>query len=73
MSILFLVLFCKGLTRNPENKNTPPEFCPISADWGDLQIPNLAGLSLIKNYLMLKNNMLTAFTVPKFFGKNIRG
>ena len=30
------------------------EFCPISGDWGELRIPNLARTSLIKYYWMLQ-------------------
>ena len=41
----------------------PSEFFPISGDWGRLGIPNLARMSLIKCYWMLKNNGVTAFTI----------
>ena len=34
---------------------TPSEFCPVSKDKGDLGIPNLARMSLMKCYRMLKN------------------
>ena len=40
---------------------TPPsEFCPISGDWGELGLPNLARTPLIKCYLMLQNARVTA-------------
>ena len=49
MSISLLVLelwvfFYKGLTRNLEIP--PSEFCPISGDWCELGIPNLARMFL---------------------------
>ena len=40
----------------------PSEFCPISGDWGELWIPNLAWMSLIECYWMLQNSRVTAFT-----------
>ena len=39
------------------------ESCPIPGDWGKLGTSNLARLSLMKIYLMLKNAMFTVFTV----------
>ena len=41
----------------------PSEFCPISGDWGELWIPNLAWMSLIECYWMQQNSRITAFTV----------
>ena len=41
---------------------SPSELCPISGDWGKLQIPNLIQMSLIKCYWMLQNASVTAFT-----------
>ena len=35
------------------------QFCPISEDWGELGIPNLAWTSLIKCYQMLQNVRVT--------------
>ena len=32
------IFFCKGLTRNPDIRNTPSGFCPISGDWDKLGI-----------------------------------
>ena len=34
---------------------SPSEFCPISRDWGELLIPNLARMFLVKCYWMLQN------------------
>ena len=39
------------------------EFYPISGDWDELWIPNLARMSLIECYWMLQNSRATAFTV----------
>ena len=48
----------------------PSEFCPISGDWGELWIPNLAQMSLIKCYWMLQNARVTAFTVSELLKEN---
>ena len=40
----------------------PSETSPISGDWGELWIPNLARMSVIKCYWMLQNSRFTAFT-----------
>ena len=46
----------------------PSEFCPISGEWGELEIPNLAlTKSLTKCYWILQNGKDTAFTVFLFF------
>ena len=69
MSISSLVLeltlfFYKGLTRNLEIHLSG--LCPISGDWCELGIPDLAQISLIKYYWMLQNARVTAFTISKF-------
>ena len=64
------ISFYKGLTRNPEIGNTPSEFCPISGDWGKLEIPNLAQTPLIKCYWMLQNTRVTAFTISELLREN---
>ena len=43
-----LLFFYKWLATNPGNGNTPVWVRPISGDWGELGIPNLAQISLIK-------------------------
>ena len=48
----------------------PSEFCPISGDWGELWIPNLARMSLIECYWMLQNSRVTAFTVLELLREN---
>ena len=52
------IFFYKGLTKNPEI--APYEFCPIPTDWGELRIPNLTRMFLIKSHQMLKNARVIA-------------
>ena len=47
-----------------------PEFCPISGDSGELGIPNLAEMSLIKFYWMLQNARVTASIVFELLREN---
>ena len=65
------VSFYKELTRNPEI--TPSEFCPVSGDWSELGILNLARTSLMKSYWMLQNARVTAFTISRFLRENRLG
>ena len=51
----------------------PSEFFPISGDWGELWIPNLARISLIECYWMLQNSSVTAFTVFESLRENQLG
>ena len=48
----------------------PSEFCPISGDWGELWIPNLARMSLIECYWMLQNSRVTTFTIFELLREN---
>ena len=57
------IYFYKRLTRNTENRNSLSEFYPISGDKGELGIPNLARMSLVKCYEFLQNVRATAFAV----------
>ena len=45
-------------------------FYPISGDWVESGILNLAGMFLMKSYLMLENNRFTAFKVNVKFKVN---
>ena len=56
------IFFYKILTENPESEIPSSEFCPISGDWGELEIPNLARMSLIKCYWMMENVRVTVPT-----------
>ena len=67
------IFFYKGLTRNPELDISPPVFCPISGDCGKLGIPNLARMSLMKYYLMLKNARVTAVIFSELLNENQQG
>ena len=49
------------------------EFYPISGDWDQLWIPNLARMSLIECYWMLQNSRVTAFTVFELLRENQLG
>ena len=51
----------KGLTKIWKSEIPLSEFCPISRDCGELGIPNLAQMSLIKSYSILQNPRVTAF------------
>ena len=74
ISSLVLELWQFPFTRDwPEIKKLeihPPEFCPISVDWGKLRIPNLAQAFLIKCYWMLQNAKVTAFMVSELLKEN---
>ena len=68
MSISSLVLelwqfsFIRDWPEIRKSEIPPSEFCPISGDWGELGIPNLARMSLIKCYWMMENVRVTVPT-----------
>ena len=51
----------------------PSEFCPISGDWGELWILNLARIYVIECYWMLQNFRFTASTVFELLRENQLG
>ena len=51
-------------------KIPPSEFCPISGDWGMLEIPNLVGMFLMKCYWMLQNVRVTSFSISELLREN---
>ena len=51
----------------------PSEICPMSGDWGELGIPNLARTSLTKCYWMLQNSRVTTLSVSELLRKNQQG
>ena len=65
--------FYKGLARYPEIGNTLSKFFPISGDYGELGIPNLPLLFVIKCYGMLQNTRVTAFTISELLRENQLG
>ena len=79
MSISSLVLelwqfsFIRDWPEIRKSEIPPSEFCPISGDWGELWIPNLARMSLIECYWMLQNSRVTAFTVSELLRENQLG
>ena len=77
ISSLVLELWQFSFIRNwPEIRKSeipPSEYCPISGDWGELWIPNLARMSLLECYWMLQNSRVTAFTVFALFRENQLG
>ena len=48
----------------------PFEFCPLSGDYGKLEILNLVQTPLIKSHWMLQNARVTAFIVSEVFWNN---
>ena len=69
-SEIMAIFFFKGLTRNPEIGNTPFGVCPISRAWGELCLLNLARMSLIEVYWMMRNSRVTAFIVFELLREN---
>ena len=49
---------------------SPSKFDPIYGDWGELEIPNLARLSLMKCYWIQQDARVTAFTVSELLREN---
>ena len=56
-----------------KSKILTSEFCPISGDWDQLWIPNLARMSLIECYWMLQNSRVTVFSVFELLRENQLG
>ena len=60
--------------RNIQNSEIPPsKFCPISGDWSELAIPNLAQMSLMKCYWILQNARVQHLTFWVIKRKTNRG
>ena len=47
---IMAIFFYKGWPEIWKSEIPPSKFCPISGDWGELWIPNLAWMSLIECY-----------------------
>ena len=56
-----------------KSKIPTSELCPISGDWENLGIPNLARMALIKYYWMLQNNRGTVFIVFELLRETQQG
>ena len=78
MSILSLVLelwqfsFIRDWPEIRKSEIPPSEFCPISRDLSEFEIPNLVRTYVIKCYWMLQNARVTAFTVSESLAQNQR-
>ena len=53
-----------------KSKKPLSELCPIYGHWGELRIPRLARMSLIKWYWMLQNTRVTAFFISELLREN---
>ena len=79
MSISSLVLelwqfsFIRDWPEIRKSDITPSEFCPISGDRGELGMPNLARMSLMKYYRILQNARVTAFIASELSRENQQG
>ena len=65
--------FIRDWSEIRKSETPSSEFCPISRDWGELGIPNLAGMSLMKRYKMLQNSRVTAFPVSELLWEDQQG
>ena len=54
----------------PEIRNIPCTFCLIYGAWGQLGMPKLEQMSLMKFYWMQQNARLRAFTISQLSRKN---
>ena len=68
-----IISFIKDWPEIQKSEIPPSEFCPISGDWENLEIPNLAQTSLIKCFQTLQNARVTAFTVSELLRENQQG
>ena len=59
---LWQLLFIKDWPETRKSEIPMSAFGPISGDWGELGIPRLTRMSLIKSYWMLQNARVAAFT-----------
>ena len=76
MSISSLVLelwqfpFIRDWPEIRKSEISPSEFCPISVDWDELSLPNLAQMFLIECYWVLQNSRVTTFSVFESLREN---
>ena len=70
---LWQLLLIKYWQEIQKTETNPSQICKIFRDLGELWIPNLAGLSLLQSYWMLKNVGVTAFTVSLLEIENQQG
>ena len=70
---IFVYKGLKDWPEFPKSEIPPSEFCPISRDLGELGIPNLTRMSLIKCYWILQNARVKAFTVSELLRETQQG
>ena len=70
---LWKFLFIRDWPEIRKSEIPPSEFCPISRDLGEFEIPNLVRTYVIKYYWMLQNARVTAFTVSGLSRENQQG
>ena len=79
MSISSLVMklwqfsFIRDLPEIWKSEIPSSEFFPVSGDWGEWWIPNLAWIFLIECYLMLHNSRVTALAMFELLRENQLG
>ena len=79
MSMLWLLLelwqfsFIKDRTGIQISEIPRSASCSLHEDWVELRIPNLAKISLLNSYCMLKNARVAGFVVSKLVRENNRG
>ena len=59
------ILFYKGWQEIWKLKAPLSEFCPVSGNWGKLEITNLVRMFLMKCYWMLQNSRVIAGTISE--------
>ena len=69
---LWQILFIKYWTEISKSEITLFEFCPISGDWSEIEIPkwNVERMALIKSYWIMQNASVTAFTISELLREN---
>ena len=78
-SISWLVLelwqfsFTKDWPEIRKSEMSSSEFCPISGDWGELGISNLAQMFTIKSYWMLQNTRVITCTIFELLREKQQG
>ena len=70
---IFVYKGLKDWPEFPKSEIPPSEFCPISGDLGELGIPNLTRMSLIKCYWILQNARVKASTVYELLRETQQG
>ena len=70
---LWQLIFTRNWPKIRKSEIPPSKFCPIPGDWGELWMPNLARLSLIKCYWVLQNARVTVLNVSELLRENQLG